>query len=114
MRGSFSVPFPPVPRLRIPPTVDTLYPACLSAVDDKERTSSAGTKPKRTHKSECAKRGRLQPALLERIAGIEPVTTAWEAVILPLNYIRITIHIDAFLITVFIIEIPRPFVKSFP
>ena len=26
--------------------------------------------------------------LLERIAGVEPVTSAWEADVLPINYIR--------------------------
>ena len=25
---------------------------------------------------------------MERVTGIEPVTTAWEAVVLPLNYTR--------------------------
>ncbi len=30
---------------------------------------------------------------MERIAGIEPVTSAWEANILPLNYIRMSVFI---------------------
>lgn len=28
------------------------------------------------------------PKMVERIAGIEPATKAWEAFVLPLNYIR--------------------------
>ena len=28
-------------------------------------------------------------SFLERIMGIEPTSTAWEAVVLPMNYIRI-------------------------
>ena len=31
---------------------------------------------------------RRRPCLLERTAGIEPVQSAWEAGILPLNYVR--------------------------
>lgn len=31
-------------------------------------------------------------ACLERVAGIEPVTKAWEAFILPLNYTRVSIN----------------------
>jgi hypothetical protein len=27
---------------------------------------------------------------MERVMGIEPTTTAWKAVVLPLNYTRIT------------------------
>lgn len=29
------------------------------------------------------------PFCLKRVTGIEPVTTAWKAVVLPLNYTRI-------------------------
>ena len=29
---------------------------------------------------------------MERVTGIEPVTTAWEAVVLPLNYTRVNIE----------------------
>ena len=36
--------------------------------------------------NEKTARGRF---LLERIMGIEPTSTAWEAVVLPMNYIRV-------------------------
>ena len=35
---------------------------------------------------------------LERIMGIEPASTAWEAVVLPMNYIRI--HLDVYFIKI--------------
>lgn len=35
----------------------------------------------------------ISPFLVKRITGIEPATQAWEASILPLNYIRIVINI---------------------
>ena len=37
------------------------------------------------HKKTLQKKARLE---MERVTGIEPVTTAWEAVVLPLNYTR--------------------------
>lgn len=32
----------------------------------------------------------MQVKVMERVTGIGPVTTAWEAVVLPLNYTRVT------------------------
>ena len=33
-----------------------------------------------------------RPIIMERVMGIEPTTTAWKAVVLPLNYTRIIIN----------------------
>lgn len=33
----------------------------------------------------------MQIKVMERVTGIGPVTTAWEAVVLPLNYTRVTV-----------------------
>jgi hypothetical protein len=32
--------------------------------------------------------------IMERVMGIEPTTTAWKAVVLPLNYTRVIITLD--------------------
>ena len=40
----------------------------------------------------------LTAVFLERIMGIEPTSTAWEAVVLPMNYIRI--HLDVYFIKI--------------
>ena len=43
-------------------------------------------------KADCKKNGRCgaSPVFLERMTGIEPAYSAWEADVLPLNYIRRT------------------------
>ena len=43
---------------------------------------------RRKHRSNAKSPPRGEPFALERIMGVEPTTTAWEAVVLPINYIR--------------------------
>lgn len=52
-------------------------------------------KDKPTHKNKKTARKPLKKPLagikhLERIMGVEPTTSAWEANVLPINYIRVT------------------------
>ena len=45
----------------------------------------------KTKKDECSYSfsNAIRTLVMERIMGIEPTSTAWEAVVLPMNYIRV-------------------------
>ena len=42
-----------------------------------------------------------QPDILERTMGVEPTHSAWEANVLPINYVRITVGIISYLFIFF-------------
>ena len=83
------------PIFTVHPTLYFIISGCLLSINRMDEFCGIMSKQCKTGTFPGGKKKdrqsiRRRPCLLERTAGIEPVQSAWEAGILPLNYVRIS------------------------